>query len=89
MVIFLLLRDNKNISPWHIILNNVQNKKQSGVDNNKLMLQEKVFHVNKKKLMFENKLFHADKNKMMLHKKNILCLEKLLNFSGTWRHKNE
>ena len=26
MITFLLLRDNKNISPWHSILNNVQYK---------------------------------------------------------------
>ena len=47
MIIFLLLRDNKAISPGKNILNNVQSKN--------LVLQEKQFRVETKSLMLHKK----------------------------------
>ena len=41
MIIYLLLRDNKNMSPLHNILNNIQNKNY--------VLHEKQFCVDKKR----------------------------------------
>ena len=84
---FLLLLDNKNISPWRNILDNVQNKnlvlheKQFCVKTKCFILHKKVFRVNKKKLMLHTKnILHVDKNKMMLHKRNILGSERLFFF---------
>ena len=88
LIIFLLLRDNRNISPSDNILNDVQNKnlvlhkkqfcaetsmalhkKLSGVGKNKLMLHEKLFHVNNKKIDVAQEKYFISTNKMMLHQK--------------------
>ena len=47
MITFLLLRDNKNISPWHNILKDDQNKN--------LVLREKQFCVETKSLTLHRK----------------------------------
>ena len=60
LIIFLLLRDNKNISSWHNILNNVHSKN--------LVLHEKQFCA-KKKFCVGQKVFWCRKNKFMLHEK--------------------
>ena len=60
LIMFLLLRDNKNISSWHNILNNVHSKN--------LVLHEKQFCA-KKKFCVGQKVFWCRKNKFMLHEK--------------------
>ena len=57
----MLLRDNKNISPRHNILSNVQNKS--------FVLHEKQFYVEAKSWMLHKMSSGVDKNKLMLHKK--------------------
>ena len=61
VIIFLLLCDNENIWAWHNILNIVQNKK--------LVLQEK-------KVDIAQKMFHVNDNKLIVHKKSISYRQK-------------
>ena len=61
VIIYLLLRDNKNTSLWHNILNEVQNKI--------LVLHEKYFCVETKRLTLHKKKSGVNKNKLMLHEK--------------------
>ena len=72
--IFVPTWQQKYMSPWHNILNNVQNKS--------LVLHEKQFCVETKSLMLHEKVFHVDKNNWWwwCTKKNILCSKKLLIF---------
>ena len=44
-------------------------KKLSGVGKNKLMLHEKLFHVNNKKIDVAQEKYFISTNKMMLHQK--------------------
>ena len=77
-----VIRNNKNISPWHNILNDAQNKhlvlheKQFCVKTKSLTLHKKQCGVDKNKLMLHEKVFHINKNKLMLHKKSISCRKK-------------
>ena len=72
--IFVPTWQQKYVSPWQNILNNVQNKS--------LALHEKQFCVETKSLMLHEKVFHVDKNNWWwwCTKKNILCSKKLLIF---------
>ena len=77
-----VIRNNKNISPWHNILNDAQNKhlvlheKQFCVKTKSLTLHKKQCGVDKNKLMLHEKVFHINKNKLMLHKRSISCRKK-------------
>ena len=59
VVLFLMLCNNKNISPWH---NSFKSRKQ------KFGVAEKNFMF-KKKFMLHKKMFHVSKNRFLLHKK--------------------
>ena len=69
LIIFLLLRDNRNISPWDNILNDVQNKnlvlhKKQFCAETSMALHKKLSGVDKNKLMLHEKLFHVNKKKI-------------------------
>ena len=77
LIIFLLLRDNKNISSWHNILNNVHSKnlvlhEKQFCAKKKFCVGQKVFWCRKNKFMLHEKVFHV-KKKLMLHKNCISC----------------
>ena len=81
VIIFLFLQDNKNISPWYNILNNVQNKKMVSNEKHffvkkKTDVAEKVVWCHQKQVNIARKEFHVSKKKLILHKKSISCRQK-------------
>ena len=70
VIIFFLQRDNKNVLPWHYILNNSQNKSFEFDVCQKVDTAWKPVSCQQKKVDIAQKNFHFDKNKLMLLKKN-------------------
>ena len=86
VIIFFLLRDNKNISPAHNIQMMFKRKICCYTKNNSVVTKtswcctKKCFMSTKKVDVAQKKVFHVNKNKTMLHQKNILYSKNLLIF---------
>ena len=75
VIIVLLLRDSKHISPCDNISKQCL-KQKFGIETKSLALHKKYSGVDKNKLMLHKKVFHAIKKKFKMHKKRISCPQK-------------
>ena len=82
MVISLLLREYRNISPWHNILNDVQNKKFDAgrktilCQNKKFYIAQRIILCREKHVDVAQKIVSSQPKEFMLHKKSISCQQK-------------
>ena len=85
VIIFLLLCDNENISPWHNILNNVQNKNLVLAKNN-FASKQKVWCCTKNNFMStEKKLILQKKMYLMSTKARWCCTKKIFSTLKTYK----
>ena len=90
VIIFLLLRDNKCISPLHNILKNFQNKNWCCMENN-FVSKQKVWCCTKSNMVSTKKSWCCTKKCFISTKtgwcytKRILCASKKLLFFPEWR----
>ena len=81
-IILLLLQNNKDIWPWHNILNNIQNKslvlhvKKNLYRIKKFDVAQKIIWCWQKQVDVHEKAFHVNENKSMLHRRKYFMSKK-------------